>query len=389
VLIPDATLPYVSADLAFSGGDSLLAATEQGLAELTARVLTRGAGKLGALELQAWLGDRAASLEAGAAQRAFTVSLTMPAAFTGDLFGMLREVVLEPAFAEDEVEREKQSQIAAIRRQDDQPLGYLFRRLPAFLFPDSAFGYYHAGREEDIAAYTAQSVRAFWDRQRAQPWVLSVAGRYDREAVIAAARALPQPEKERPALSFPGWTTQQTLSLRLPNRNQAHYLLLFKTVPIGHEDAPALELLQAILAGQSGLLFRDLRDDKGLGYTVTAFGSRNTAYGYLCFYIGTSPDMLEEAKQGFARVIGELHGTVLPQAQIDRGKHQLEGAYYRNRQSLDSRCAEAAQLALESMPLDFARRQIDRASAITAEALREVARKYLRPADAYTLTIVP
>jgi zinc protease len=136
-------------------------------------------------------------------------------------------------------------------------------------------------------------------------------------------------------------------------------------------------------------LFRDLRDSKGLGYTVTAFGSRNTAYGYLCLYIGTSPDMLEEAGKGFERVIGELHGTVLPEAQISRGKHQLEGAYYRNRQSLDSRCAEAAQLTLESMPLDFARGQIDRARAVSAEALREVARKYLRLADAHTITIVP
>jgi zinc protease len=389
VLIPDATLPYVSAELAFHGGDSLLAPTEQGLAELTARTLTRGAGRRGALELQAWLGDRAASLEAAAARRNFSLDMTMPAAFAADMFAMLREVVLEPAFADEDVEREKQGQIADIHGQDDRPLEYAFRRLPAFLFPGSIFGYYHAGQEQDINAYTAQSVRAFWDRQRVQPWVLSVVGRYDREAVITAARALPQPNRGLPAPAAPAWTAQRELSLRLPNRNQAHYLLIFKTVPVGHEDAPALSLLQAVLAGQSGLLFRDLRDDKGLGYTVAAFDTQNPAYGYLCLYIGTSPDTLEEAGKGFERVIAELHETVLPEAAVNRGKQQLEGSYYRERQSLGSRCSEAARLTLEGRPLNFPRRQIDKAFTITAEDLRAVARKYIRLADARTVTVVP
>ncbi len=389
VLIPDRTLPYVSADLAFHGGNSLIKPDQQGLAALAARVLTKGTAKRGATAMQDWLADRASGLAASAGSLSFTVSLSSPSRYSADLFTMLNEVLREPAFSPEEVEREKQSQAAAIRSRDDQPLGLMFRRLPTFLFPGSIFGYYQLGLDKDVLAYTPEDVRTFWNSQKAQPWVLSVAGEFDREAVIAAAKALPAPSAKATDVAAPHWTTDKSLALTLPGRNQAHYLLLFKTVPMDHPDAPALDLLQNILAGQSGLLFRDLRDDKGLGYTVTAMNSNGSKFGYLAFYIGTEPDKLKDSEAGFARVLDSLHKDLLPEAEIQRGKSQMEGDYYRERQSLGSRAGEAASLTLLGKPLNFQREHIDKAAKVTAEKLREIARTYLQPDKAYTITVLP
>ena len=389
VLIPDSTLPYISADLAMHGGNRLLAPDQQGLAALAARTLTKGTAQRSATDMQDWLADRASGLAASAGRTSFTISLSGPSRFSDDLFAMLNETLREPAFTLQDVERERQGQAAAIRSTEDQPLGMAFRRLPAFLFPGSIFGYYQLGQEQDVLNYGPESVRAFWDEQRSQPWVLSVAGSFDREAVIAAAKALPEPSAKAPDTAPPTWTTERTLNLNMPGRNQAHFMLLFNTVPMGHQDAPALDLLQNILAGQSGLLFRDLRDDKGLGYTVTAMSSTGSHFGYMIFYIGTEPNKLPDAEAGFARVIDMLHRDLLPEEEIRRGRNQMEGDYYRDRQSLGSRAGEAASLTLLNKPLSFQREHVDRAGRVTAEQLREVAKTYLQPTKAHTITVLP
>ena len=78
VLIPDKTLPYVSANLTYSGGDALLKPSEQGLSALVSNVLTKGTAKRSATEMQAFLADRAAGLAASAGRKTFSVNLTTP-----------------------------------------------------------------------------------------------------------------------------------------------------------------------------------------------------------------------------------------------------------------------------------------------------------------------
>lgn len=389
ILIPDATLPYISADLSFKGGDSLASSATQGLAALAARVLTKGTAQRSATAMQDWLADRASGMSASAGRQSFSLSLSGPSRFDTDLFGMLHEVLTTPSFAPEEVEREKQSQIASIRSVEDKPLDMVFRRLPAFLFPGSVFGYYPQGQEQEIAAYTPETVRAFWDKQRLQPWVLAVAGNFDREAVVRAAKGLPAPEAAPVNVPPPAWGTDKALELHMPGRNQAHYIQLFQTVPMTHQDAPALDLLYNILTGQSGLLFLDLRDDKGLGYTVTALSGNGSKYGYLAFYIGTEPEKLAESEAGFARIIKSLQTDLLSAEAINRGKNRMEGNYYRERQTLGSRSGEAASLTLLGEPLDFQRAHIDKALNVGAEELMRIAQTYLKPGSAYTVTLLP
>ena len=96
VLIPDKTLPYVSANLTYSGGDALLKPSEQGLSALVSNVLTKGTAKRSATEMQAFLADRAAGLAASAGRKTFSVNLTTPARFNKDLFDLLGAVVPAP-----------------------------------------------------------------------------------------------------------------------------------------------------------------------------------------------------------------------------------------------------------------------------------------------------
>ena len=225
--------------------------------------------------------------------------------------------------------------------------------------------------------------------QLIQPWTLSVAGDFDRDAVLAFAKSLPVPEKDSFKLTAPAWGSQKKLDLHLPGRNQAHVLQAFKAVPVTHADAPALSLLQAVLAGQSGLLFTRLRDDQGLGYVVTAMYNGMAETGRMVFYIGTTPDRVEQARQGFASIIAELKSKPLPTELLQAGANSLLGNYLRGRQSLASRAGEAATEVTLNLPEGFEQSIIDRAGKLTPEDLLIVAQKYLREDARYDVTLLP
>ena len=165
--------------------------------------------------------------------------------------------------------------------------------------------------------------------------------------------------------------------------------MIFPAVGYGNEDEAGLELMENILAGQSGLLFRDLRDEQSLGYTVTAFSWKSEKTGVLIFYIGTEPGKAAQAEAGFRDVIRKLHGELLPVEELERGKNQMTGDYYRDHQSLGSRSSEAASLAVLKLPLDYSRKLVEKAQGIDARTLQELARKYIQPDKSYMVKVLP
>lgn len=404
ILMPDATLPYTAVDMVFSGGNALLPEGKQGLASLAASALLKGtlptpqsagakaagiADGLDAPSMETYQSDRAASLGAAAGRQTFSLSLRQPSRFNDDMFALLGQVLTAPAFADAEVARERVNQVAAIKAREDQPMGLAFRHLTPFLFPGHTYGYYHLGMPETVQKFGVTDVRGFWTQQVRQPWVMAVCGQYDREAIIRHAKELPAPDARPASLSAPNWNKDKGLDLHLPGRNQAHLMLVFPTAPLKSDDTPGLELMQAILSGQSGLLFRDLRDEQGLGYTVTAMNWQSEKAGFMIFYIGTEPGKLDQATQGFKDVIARLHADTLPDDELRRGKNQLEGDYYREHQRLGSRSSEAAVLTSQGYPLAFNKQVVDKAAKLDAEALRALARKYLKVEGAYIVRVLP
>lgn len=390
ILIPDATVPYVSLDLHFTGGNALLSPQQQGLADLTARLLSDGCASLDAQGVERWLAERAASAGATAGLQSFGISLTGPSRFNADYFIFLRDILTSPRFEPQELRREVENMQSAIRQRADRPLAYMFARVSPFLFPGGQpYGYDNLGTPVLLTGYDTAAVRAFWERQSAQPWVLSVAGTFDREATIAFAKSLPVPKAVVMTVPQPNWGTDKRLALTLPGRNQAHLLQIFPTVPLPHPDAPALLLLQSVLSGQSGLLFTKLRDEQGLGYTVTAFNRNMPEAAFMAFYIGTTPDKLEQARAGFADVIAGIRETPLPEAVLRAGANHLLGEYLRDRQSLASRAGEAATDALLHYPPDFQKSLLNKAAALSPAEVQAVASKYLIPRDAYDVTLLP
>ena len=390
ILQPDRTIPYVSLEILRPGGNALLKPADQGLAQLTAATLTDGCGTRDLDAMERFVAERAASLSASAGVQSFTVSLTGPARFNADYFALLGDLLHKPTFAEKDVRRQADTLKAALVRRQDNPMSFMGSRINGFLVPGGQpYGFDGLGTAENQDRFGPGDVQAFWKQQNAQPWILSVAGDFDREKVLAFARSLPVPTAPAVEVPQPAWGADKRLPLSLPGRQQAHLLLAFHAVPLDHPDAPALMLLESVLSGQSGLLFNKLRDEQGLGYTVTAFYRSLPEAGFMAFYIGTTPRNLDVARQGFSAIIKDIKTELLPAGLLAKGLNRMEGSYYRGRQSLGARADEAAGERLLGQPQDFQKLLLEKAAKVTPEQLRDVARKYLLVDNMYEVTLLP
>ena len=389
-LLPDASLPYTALHMTWEGGDLLLSPDEQGLSELTARVWTKGTARKNAVEIQDFLADRATRVAAGAGLEQFFLSAQFPSRFSSEILPFLLELLREPSWTQEELERAKREQTASIVRSEDHPVGLAFRRVFPFLFSSHPYGYQRAGDPERISAYTREQVAGFWERQKTNPWVLSVSGDFDRQEILRLAEgiALAEPQP-RSALPAPEWGLEKKKILPLADRNQAHVFVIFPVPGQNHPESAGLKVLREILAGQSGALFQDLRDAQGLAYSVSAFLWQNTLAGFLALYIATAPDRVDEALTGFRTVVRRLAEAPFPGQELDRAGNLLWGDYHRNRQPLMARAHEISDALSRGLDPDHQLHILEQARKITSEELSDTVRTYLQWDKAYILKVTP
>ncbi len=389
VLLPDDSLPYVSASLNFSGGELLVSDKEEGLASLTASVLTTGTKTRELKDINVYISGRASGLSAGSGMRSFSVQMDAPAKFAPEVFALMKEVLEEPAFREEDVARARREQIASIVSREQDAMGLVGRNLRHILFENGPYAHRSDGDPAVVAKFTRGDVESFWNRQKVRPWVLSVAGDFDRAEVEKFARSLPAPSEKALKSEAPSWSGERVRSMTLPGRNQAVYLMLFPTAGTESSDRASLRLLSECLNGFTGKLYQELREKQSLGYSVFPVDWAGPDAGFLAFGIIAAPENLDKAKSSFEAIVRDLHENLLPAETLDRAKAVAEADYYRARQSRAMRAGEGAASVLDGHGLDYGRQKLEEMKAVNAETLRETARRYLDLNKAYDVRVTP
>ncbi len=389
VLLPDHTLPYITAGLAFRGGELLVPDDRQGLAMLTASALVTATAEMDYQALAGWLADRASSVVAMSGMQTFSLTMDAPRGFAPEVFARMVEIMEKPAFRPEDVERAKREQIAAIASSEESAMGIAGRELRPFLFGRGLYSHRQAGLAKDVAAYAPSDLAAFWEKQSRMPWVLSVAGDFTREEALKFASSLKKPSLPSLKAPDPEWGREKSLVKKLPGRDQAVYLMLFPTVGTDSPDRQTMRLLAMALNGFTGKLHQDLREKQSLGYSVFPVDWVDKKAGLLGFGIVAAPENLEKAKTSFIRVAKEISDDLLPAETLERAKAIAEANYYKSRQSRSARAGEGAANALDGRPMDYAWRKLEELKAVSAEDIRAAAARYIDPERCYELTVRP
>jgi len=150
-----------------------------------------------------------------------------------------------------------------------------------------------------------------------------------------------------------------------------------------------LEVLNNILAGQGGRLFLQLRDKESLAYVVTSFVRPGIDPGVFAFYMACEESKLDQAVQGLFRQVELIRKKRVSDEELKRGITNLVGNHLIALQSSWSRAENTALNTLYGLGYDYDKEYIKKISAVTADDVLRVAKKYLDPGRCAVVKILP
>lgn len=382
-------VPVVSLRAAFLGGQLSETADCAGHSAFLASLWLRGTQGRSAADFARSGEALAAHIDSFSGRNSIGMTLDVPAAHFEAGFDLLAEALLEPAFADEEIEHERRNLLAAIARNEDQLSQRVFELFAQTHYRQHPYRQPLLGTRASIEAADAKSLARRHDLLvRASGLSIAVVGDVDPERAAAhvAARLAELAEIGEPfALPAEETPPREIRSAELHKaRAQTHLLLGFRGLSVRDPDRHALDVLAQVLAGQGGRLFVELRDRRGLAYAVGATNLEGLAPGSFSVYLATAPEKRAAAEAGLFEALRALLQDPLPAAEIERAQRYLIGSFAIEQQR---NATHASQLSLDPLYGIDAAAHLDypeRIAAITPAELLRVARRIL-DLDAYTL----
>ncbi len=296
------------------------------------------------------------------------------AALAVDIVGdILQHSVLVP----EELDRERQVVVQEIGQAFDTPDDIIFDWFQETAYPDQAIGRPVLGTAEIVRGLSRQAILDFMAAGYTAPqMVVSAAGGIAHDVFVEMVdktfSALP-PHRcdaaEVPA-SYTGGHFRQERDLE-----QTHLVLGFEGVPYCDPDYYALSVMTALFGGgMSSRLFQEVREERGLAYSIYAFASSYVDTGMFSIYAGTSPKEVPEMVAVIAVESAKLADTVT-EVEVARARAQLKASTIMGLESTSARCEHRArQLMIFGRPLT-AEESIARIDAVDIDAVRRVIRR--------------
>ena len=260
---------------------------------------------------------------------------------------VLSDLVLNPAFREEDIEKEKGVILEEIKMDADSPDYLVHEIFSSNFWKDHSLGKPILGTRETVKRFNQAVVRDYY-RGVYTPanLLITAAGNLTHERLVKLARerfealavAAPEPPQAIP-------TTHARVSLKSKkDLEQVHVCLGVPCYPIPHKDRFACYVLNTMLGGgMSSRLFQNIRERQGLAYAVFSELNPYSDTGCLSVYAGTS---LESAKQVVESVLKEftdLKQQLAPAEEVRRAKDHLKGSLMLSLESTSSRMSNLAR----------------------------------------------
>jgi len=391
-VIPRHGVPVVAARAAFLGGLLAEDAASSGLTHFLTAMWLRGTRTHSTVDFARAAEGLAAEIDGFCGRSSLGATLETPKEGLDPALELLAEILVEPAFDAEEIERERSDTLAAIERREDRLGQKAFLLFAETLFRSHPYRQSLLGTAEAVAGFDAARVLAHHQRLvRAPNLCLAVAGDVDPDDVAVRLSAhladLPGGDFEAPdPPAEPPPDAIREAEIR-KDRAQAHLVIGFRGLSVRDDDRFALEVISQLLAGQGGRLFLDLRDRQGLAYAVNAMNVEGVAPGYFAVYIATSPEKLDAARSGLLTELDRLRQAPPDAGELDRAKRYLIGAHAIDQQRNAAHAAHAALDALYGLGPDAAAAYPAQVEAVGREDVLRTARRLI-DLDAYTLALV-
>jgi predicted Zn-dependent peptidase len=267
---------------------------------------------------------------------------------------ILADILQHSTFEPDELERERAVILQEIGQANDTPDDIIFDHFQECAYPDQAMGRPVLGRPEIIRRLGRNEVTAYLrEHYGARRMVLAAAGNLDHHRIVSLAKELlaempaDRPVTSEPAL-YAGGERREERDLE-----QLHLVLGFPGLTLDDPDFYAGSVLStAFGGGMSSRLFQEIREKRGLVYTIHCFGHSYRDGGLFGIYAGTGEEEAAELVPALCEEARKLEDGLSP-VELARAKAQLKAGLLMSLESTSTRCEQLAQhLLIHGTPFD-------------------------------------
>jgi predicted Zn-dependent peptidase len=279
--------------------------------------------------------------------------------------------VWRPSIADIEIERDVILQEIAM--YEDDPQDKVFDVLGRAVFGDHPLGRAVIGRAEVIRRAQREEIAAFHDaRYVPGNVVIAAAGSVDHDALVAMARdSGPSAAGDAPEAGGAPETGAPSVLFERKDTEQYHVCLGAPGVSRHDDRRFALRVLDSILGGtSSSRLFQEVREKRGLAYSVYSFSSQYADTGQIGVYLGTGPEQLAEAMRVLTSELDRMREDPSSEEELARARENAKGRLVLSLESTATRMNRLGGSILTGVPLLSVDELIDRIDAVTADDVR-------------------
>ena len=345
---------------------------QAGLSHLLEHLLFKGSSRYRSLEIDQIFDGMGAELNAGTGKETTSVYARVIDEHVPEAFDVMADMVFRPTL--DDIDSERAVILEEIAMYEDDPQEKVFDVLGEAVFGHHPLGRAIIGRAPVIADTPPAQIAAF-HRSRYAPAnvVIAAAGAIEHDAIVAlASRHVNDATTDGKAPKALAAPTDLPARHRFERKDTEQYHVCLGGPSLSrHDDRRfALRVLDTIFGGtSSSRLFQEVRERRGLAYSVYSFTSAYQDIGQVGLYVGTRADNVTEALSVVGTELGRLREEPATADELHRAKENLKGRVALSLESTGARMNRLGAEVLAGMPLLSLDETVERIESVTIDDL--------------------
>ncbi|TAI30318.1 insulinase family protein [Bacillus velezensis] len=301
---------------------------------------------------------------------------------------VLADMFFHSAFDEDELKKEKNVVYEEIKMYEDAPDDIVHDLLSKATYGNHSLGYPILGTEETLSSFNGDSLRQHMDDfYTPDRVVISVAGNVTEQFIKDVEKWFGTYEAKGKASGISEPEFHYEKLTRKKDTEQAHLCLGFKGLKVGDPDIYDLIVLNNVLGGSmSSRLFQDVREDKGLAYSVYSYHSSYEDSGMLTVYGGTGANQLGLLSETIQETLSVLKRDGITPKELENSKEQMKGSLMLSLESTNSKMSRNGKNELLLGKHKTMDEIITELNAVSLESVNGLSRRLFT--DDYALSLI-
>ena len=366
---------------------------QAGVSHFLEHLLFKGTERHSAIEISELFDGMGASTNAATSKESTHLHARFLDEHTPRAFDLMAEMLLAPALPPEEIDSEREVVLEEIAMYEDEPSDRVHDVLAEAIHGDHPLGRRVLGRAEVIGSIPVPEIAGYHhSRYTAKNIVVAAAGHVDHQRIVElTSERLSAPTADG-ASGANGAVAGSGPSLLFYPKETEQYHICFGGPGIARADERrfALAVLDAIFGGSvSSRLFREVREKRGLAYSVGSYTEQFVDQGVVAMYVGTRADNVAEACEIIGRELGKLHAEGVSPEELARAKEHVKGRMVLGLEATGSRMSRIARGILFDVPLLSLDEMLARVDAVDADEVAALADELYDPATLAAACVGP